>query len=228
VPIPIYKVETGRGKRWNKRRASALVIVLFVIGLTMSLSYAMIRMQNSVANVQTNSGLMGAANQTVMSASMIAIKKIEDGTWGGPGSTATGNLGANQSYSITYTAGDTTIDSGHVDWPDNPYRLTIVATSTISDPGGSGVTAERSETIIVRLVPEQLEDELTDWASFQNYTVYQTGTSHIKMDPPVQIVGPVKLQGTLNIAEHYPAANEQTSNDLLFIVINASSLTDQE
>ncbi|MFT5527076.1 MAG: hypothetical protein ACI9HK_005058, partial [Pirellulaceae bacterium] len=216
------------GRQQKRRKASALVVVLFVIGLTMTLSYAMIRMQHSVAKVQINSGLSATANQTAMSASMIALKKIKEGSWGGPDSTLTGSLGTNETYLITYTSGDSSLDPSHVDWADNPYRITIVAKSTITDAGGSGVTAEHSETFVARLVPEQLESEPSDWATFQNYTIYQTGTGNIKLDPPISIVGPVKLQGQLKLPQHYPIAFEETSNDLLFIVINSSNLTSEE
>jgi hypothetical protein len=120
----------SRKSRFNKRNGSAIIIVMFVLGLTMTLSYSMIRMQHSVATVHLNHNLSGSAKRTATSAAMIALKHVKDGTWGGFGTTISGSLSSTESYEITYTAGDSSLTSSDPEWSDNPYRMTITITAT--------------------------------------------------------------------------------------------------
>jgi hypothetical protein len=231
IPPPFWcqlKLDCNVNVFVQRRKGSALVVVLFVIGLTMTLSYAMIRMQHSVATIHVNSELAGNARQASMSACSIAIKKIQDGTWSGLGTTQTASLGNNTTYSITYAAGDSSLSVGHPDWDDNPYRITITVTGEASDQGGNGVVSQHAQQIVVRLVPEELNDVPSDWATFQNYTLYQTGTGKINIDLPSQLAGAIKLQGDVVLPRHYPTSQVKEDDELLFVAANASALTSQE
>jgi hypothetical protein len=208
-PIPdknFSSVHCGRHRPANPRhrRGVALLMVLLLIALTLAVSYAAMRTQSMQSVVQRNSNRRTAAQQAAVTGMMTALKIMQTSGWGGFGTTLTGTLSSSDSFSAAYTFGDASLTSASSDYCDYPYRGTITVTGKSIDPANSQNVSTYQITAVVRIVPRQLSAEPSDWSTMQQYMLYQTASQPFEIDIPCQMSGPVRIQGSLQIAPHYP------------------------
>jgi hypothetical protein len=221
--------KSARNCRFRKlharmRRGVAVLLVLLLITLTLALSYAAVRTQNLSFMVQRNSDRRVVAQQTAVTGMTMALKKMQDSSWAGFGSTLNGTLTTSESFIATYTFGDASLTSTSPDYNDYPFRGAISVTGKSVDPVNPQSITTYQISAVVRLVPRQTTAEPSDWATMNGYvgynngvfdyhavtdvnkiyTVYQTYSQPFEIDIPCQFTGPVRIQGALKIAPHYP------------------------
>ena len=193
------------------RRGVAVLLVLLLMTLTLAVSYAAIRTQNMAFMVQKNSDRRAIAQQTAVTGMTMAFKKMQNSSWAGFGSTLNGTLSTTESFTATYTYGDASLTSGSPDYNDYPFRGGISVTGKSVDPVNTQSVTTYQISAVVRLVPRQLTAEPSDWSAMQQYMVYQTYSQPFEIDIPCQFSGPVRIQGALKIAPHYPDSPGSTS-----------------
>jgi len=188
----------------SRRRAVATLIVLLLISITFALSYSVMRSQGTAIQIEHNANLGTAARQAAVTGLTAALKKMHTADWAGVDSPLTGSLGGYQGYNVTFTAGDPALTAGHPDYADFPYRVTLLSTGFAADPADPQRISTHRVRAVVRLVPRVLADEPSDWATMQQYTVYQSKTDPFEIDIPCRLEGPVRVQGRLKVGRHYP------------------------
>ena len=193
-----------RGRRYGRRRGVAVVFVLGLISIALALAYSLLRSQSSVVLIQANTNLRSQARQAAVTGLMVGLQKMSSTGWTGVGSTLVGSLSQQDSYSVSYTAGDATIAASD---PSQPYRVTLLSTGYSTDTLQSSQQASYRARAVVQLSPRQLGPQPNNWAAMQNYTFYETGTAAVSVDPPFQIAGPVYLQGSLALGADYNWVN---------------------
>jgi hypothetical protein len=195
-------------RRWKPyyrpRRGVAVLLALLLITLTLALSYAAIRTQNLTFMVQRNSDRRAVAQQTAVTGMTMALKKMQNSSWAGFGSTLNGTLSTTESFSATYTFGDASLTSTSPDCNDYPFRGVIAVTGKSVDPVNPQSVTTYQISAVVRLVPRQMTAEPSDWSAMQQYMVYQSYSQPFEIDIPCQFTGNVRIQGALKIAPHYP------------------------
>ena len=94
--------------------------------------------------------------------------------------------------------------STNTNWP---FRVTMQAVGTASDPAHPTTAAYHGITAVLQLVPRQLTTEPTNWSTMVGYTVYQYTQDNFQLQLPCQVAGNVWLQGTLTLESDYPPYN---------------------
>ncbi len=179
-------------------------MVLLLITMTLAVTYAAVRSQNMAYMIQRNSDRRATAQQVAVTGMRMALKKMQDSSWAGFGSTLNGTLSTSDTFTATYTFGDDSLTSSNPDYNDYPFRGTISVTGKSVDPLNTQSVATYQISAVVHLVPRQMGTEPSDWSTMQQYTVYQTYSQPFEIDIPCQLSGPVRIQGALKIAPHYP------------------------
>ena len=182
------------------RRGVAVVLVLGLISIALALAYALLRSQSTVVLIQANTNLRSQARQAAVTGLMVGLQKMSATGWAGVNTTLSGTLSNQDSYSVSFTAGDSTISASD---PSQPYRVTLLSTGYSTDALQTSQQATYRVRAVVQLSPRQLGPQPNNWAAMQNYTFYETGTAAVSIDPPCQIAGPVYLQGSLALGADY-------------------------
>lgn len=168
------------------------------------MSYAAMRSQSMARKIHHNCDRRASARQAAMTGLTMAIKKIHQSDWGGVGTELSGSLGSYQSFQVTFTAGDPALSADDPDYDNLPYRVTLLSTGYSADPDNPTSIATHQVRAVARLVPRNLEDEPSDWTRMQQYTVFQSRQEDFELDIPCRVEGPLRIQGKLKVARHYP------------------------
>ncbi len=190
-----------RIRNCHRRRGMAVLMVLLLLSLTLGLCYAAIRGQYSAGTIQRNSDRRATARQAAVTGMTMALKKMQRSDWGGVGTSLSGALDSYTTFLTTYTAGDTRLGSAD---PDQPYRVTLLATGYAVDFEHPQSIATYQIQAVVRLIPRALAAEPSDWTAMSGYTLYQTKINTTDIDIPCRFTGPARLQGSLKVALDYP------------------------
>lgn len=192
----------------RRRPGVAVLVVLLLLSITLGLSYAAVRSQYTGLQIQRNADRRISARQAAVTGLTMAIKKMHTGSWQGVDTSISGSLGSDETFHVTYTTGDPSLSPEDPDYEDFPYRVTLVSTGYAADPDNPASIATYRIRAVVRLIPRALADEPADWSGMQNYTVYQSKKDPFEVDIPCRLEGPVRVQGKLKIATHYPNAGD--------------------
>src|SRR5579871_2531730 len=176
------------------RRGISIVVVLGLIAVTMAASYALMRAESSTVRIQQNSNRQALARQAAMVGLSVALHNMEQSSWGGVGTTTTGTLDSQNSFSVTYTAGDSSLTSSSPSYSEYPYRVTLVSTGTSVDPSNLQSKGTHKVQAVVRLVPRATASGPSDLATIANYTVYQTKNDDFEFQVPMHVQGKVRVQ----------------------------------
>jgi len=202
--VPATWDENARKRLRAGRRGATVLIVLLLLCITLGLSYAIVRSQTTALEVQQNASVRVSARRAALTGLAAGLKEMHTSEWcygEGVDTTLSGWIGDHERYQVSYAAGDPSLA---LDDPDYPYRVTLLSTGTATDPTDPERSATHQARAVVRLAPRSVADEPTDWATMQGYTVYQSKYDHFDVDVPCRMVGPVRVQGRLEVAEHYP------------------------
>lgn len=187
-----------------RRRGMTVILVLGVMGITLAASYAVLHSQTVAAQIQSNSQLRDTARQAAFAGLAVGLRKMHENAWTGVGSSHAGRLSNTQTYTVTWVQGDTALESSSGDMSEWPYRVTVRAAGTASDPA-LGTTATWQAEAVVRLVPKALSTQPADWATMLQYTMYQTEKKKFVLEIPCQVRGNVLVRGMLEVANKYPS-----------------------
>ncbi|MFH1919678.1 MAG: hypothetical protein ABIP48_07345 [Planctomycetota bacterium] len=191
----------------RRRRGVTVLVVMLLIAITLGLSYAVVRSQMTALQIQRNADVRLSARRAAVTGLTMGLKKMQTGAWcdgAGVNMTLAGSVGDYESYEVAYAVGDPSLATDDL---ENAYRITLLSTGTATDPSDAARTATHQARAVVRLVPRALYDEPTDWATMQQYTVYQSKNDSFEIDIPCRLEGPIRVQGKLMIATHYPDNN---------------------
>lgn len=201
----------------NVRRAKgvAYILILGLVSITMALSYSMLRSQVTATLVQDNLSRQANARDAARAGLNIALRSLNSATWGGIGSTVSGSLSSNQSYSATFSAGDPSLDTSNPDpFLNDPAKLTqllcrvtIVSTGTALSSDSPTASTYKIRAV-AELVRRKLDDPPTNWSDSQNFTVYQldSNNSDLKIEMPAQINGAMRIGRRATLATTYPTS----------------------
>jgi len=202
--VPATSDENPRKRLRAARRGVTVLIVLLLLSITLGLSYAMVRSQTTALQIQQNANVRVSARRAALTGLTVALKEMHTTEWcygDGVNTTLSGPIGDHESYQVTYAAGDPSLA---VDDPEYPYRVTLLSTGTATDPSDPERTSTHRAQAVVRLAPRSVADEPSDWATMQQYTVYQSKFEPFEVDIPCRMEGPVRVQGRLKFATQYP------------------------
>ena len=201
-PTRLAATRQGSERPLRRRRGISVVIVLAMVAIAMATSYSLMRTQFSAVRIQQNSNRHALARQAAMVGLSVAIRKMEVSGWGGVNTTITGSLNTQDSYSVTYTAGDDSLTSGSANYAEYPYRVTLISTGTSTDSGSSPSRATHKVRAVVRLIPRKLASAPSDLATIDNYTWYQSHNDTFQFQSPLHVQGKVRVQGEVELADY--------------------------
>lgn len=198
-------------RRATRRRGVAVLLVLLLLSITLGLSYAMVRTQNTVSAIGRNADRRTLAREAAIAGLGLAYQKMFSRTWGGVGTTLSRSLTSYESFSVTYTAGDVTMLDSQGNLPTDaadrnkyPYRVTLVSTGTSIDPSDPSRVATHKARSVVQLIPKALASEPSRWSEALGFTLYQCNWADwCNIGVPFRAVGRVRLGALLELAQDY-------------------------
>lgn len=182
---------------------STVVLVLLVLSVSMALSYAVMRSQGMMLRIQSNSQRNGLARDAAVAGMNRALHHMQQANWAGVDTTLSGDVGPNERFVVRYTAGDPSLVPGSADYWRLPYRVTLLSTGFAADPGQPGVESTYQVQAVVELVPRALGAPPAEWDDIRQHTVYQLANEEFRIEVPCHVSGPVRLQGTFEVATPY-------------------------
>jgi len=196
------RTRTKRGQR----RGMAVIVVLGLLAITLSLSYALLRTQGTAALIARNSSRQLDAKLAAEAGLAAALRKMHEDGWAGVSSTLSANVDSNTSYFVEYATGDASLTSTHPSFSEYPFRVTITATGTATDPLQSSMQTTYRLQAVVQLVRRALRtSNPASWSTYLTPTVYQWSTSDAHLNFPLRIEGPTTFLGRVRLCTNYPA-----------------------
>jgi hypothetical protein len=181
-----------------------IVVAMALLSIAMALSYSVLRTQGMAVQIQSNSNLRERARQAAWSGFAAGLRNMHQSAWAGVDSSFGGKVNATDSYSVGYATGDPALTPQSANYSDYPYRVTLSITGSAVDPAHPNVTATYALRAVVRLAPQQLAPEPSNWTAMQQNTVYQWTAGAFTIDWPCQIQGNLYLQGAMSVCPSYP------------------------
>jgi hypothetical protein len=190
----------SRGRRARDRRGVAVLVVMAVIAIALATAYSLLRSQATVIQIQANTNQRTQARQAAVTGLLVAMQKMSVTGWSGVNTTLTGALSNQDSYTVSFTAGDPTLATND---PNQPYRVTLVSTGYSANVLQSGQQASYRTRAVMRLVAKQLGQQPTNWPTMLQNVVYQNGSGKLVLNPPCQMQGPLLVQGGVQLGQDY-------------------------
>jgi hypothetical protein len=189
----------------------AVLLVLLLLSITLGLSYAMVRTQNTVSAIARNSDRRLLAREAALAGLTMAYQNMFSQSWGGVGTSFSRSLTSYESFTVTFTAGDPTLlksdgtlDKDKSDYRRYPFRVTLASTGTSIDPGDSTRVATHKARAIVQLIPMALASEPNRWSEALGFTLYQCSWSdYSTVAVPFRATGRVRLGALFSLGESY-------------------------
>jgi len=188
-----------------RQRGFSIIAVMAILSVAVVMTYAMLRADVMSIQLSRNTDRASAARQAARTGLAMAIRRMHHASeWGGVSSVYSQSLGATESFTATYSAGDPNLTTTDPDWEDYPYRVTIDVQGFAVDTMVSNNVAIANIRAVVKLVPVAMPAELTNWSTVLQHTIYQADNLDVKIELPCRFEGSVRLQGPLLIADQYP------------------------
>ena len=199
----------------------ALILILGMLAITIAVSYALMRSQVQTTLLQNNAQTNSLARQAAEAGLNQAIRKLTTDSWGGVGTTFTGNVDSQSSYSVTYTAGDASLLPSDPNYAEYPFRVTITSTGTALNSADNTLPTTYTMSAVLQLVRRALNTSATPslWNTMNGFTCYQWNSSatvwNVNIDAPVQFQGPTSFMGkvlfqTLSVDSTDPSSPSRT------------------
>ncbi len=203
-----HALPRGTVEAVRRRRGYSMMIVLGLLSVGMSLSYAALHSQATNVRLARNVQLSDSAHEAALTGLSVALRRLNQSSWAGVDQAITGTLSASSGYAVTFETGDDRLLPSDPDYSLWPYRLTLTSQGYAQDPRLTQAIALRTVRAVVQLVPRQLASAPADWRRFQDFTVFQHRDRDFSLHVPSRIAGPVWIQGVLKIAHDYPRDND--------------------
>ncbi len=183
----------------------AVVVVLGLLAITLSLSYALLRTQGTASLIARNSSRQLDARLAAEAGLAAALRKMHEDGWAGVSSTLAANVDTNTSYAVAYTTGDASLATTDANYAEYPFRVTITSTGTATDPLQPSMQTIYRLQAVVQLVRRALRSSNpTGWSNYLTPTVYQWSSSDAHLNFPLRIEGPTTFLGRVRLATNYP------------------------
>jgi len=206
---------TRDGGKRLRRRGMALILVLGLLAITMAVSYALMRSQVQTTLLQSNAQTNNVARQAAEAGLRQAIRKMSTEAWGGVGTTFTGSVDSQSSFSASYTAGDAALPTSDANYP---FRVTVTSTGTALNQGDSTLTTTYNASAVLQLVRRALNTTATpgSWNTMNGFTCYQWNSSAtvwtVEIDAPIQFQDANCFLGKMNFQRLSVDAPNSNSN----------------
>ena len=105
-------------RKYVSRRGMTVILVLGLLAITLSLSYAMLRTQTTSARIQSNQKRRMDARQAAITGMQVALRRMHEASWAGVDVPLSGTLGTGVGYRVTFATGDATLTNRPVDRSD--------------------------------------------------------------------------------------------------------------
>lgn len=201
----------------QRPRGIAVVMVLGLLAITLAISYATLRGQGTNSQLSRNNSRSVDARAAAQSGLAVALRKISENNWAGINVGLSANITNNSWYQVSFTHGDTSLQSSDAQYSELPFRVTIDSVGYAADPLNTAVRSEHRCRCVVQLQRKQLTTVPANWNTVRNYNVYQYSNKDAYVQFPVRINGPTCLMGKLLLCNEYPGGTttlELYLNDL--------------
>ena len=182
----------------------AVVLVMVIIAISLAVSYSMLRTQTTALDLNSNTARQVDAHHVAVTGISVAMQKMSAANWAGVSSIVSDNISPYESYTVTYTTGDSSLTPGSSNYAEYPYRVTLLSIGYAVDPSDSTRRATHRVRAVVQLVRRKLSTVSSAWTNAQAYTVLQWGNDEARFDLTNRIEGPVQFQGPLQVCPTYP------------------------
>jgi hypothetical protein len=192
-----------RFRRLMRRPGMTVLVVMALISIALAMSYSIMRSQMTGIQLQANSDRRNMARQAALAGMNAAMRNMRLSAWSGVGVPLTASLNSTDSYSVSFTAGDSTLVAGAAAYSEYPYRVTVISTGTSVDPAHSTVSSTYRVKAVMRLIPRQTSANPSNWSTLMSYVVYQLAGAETYLALPCHIDGPVRLQDRITLDDPY-------------------------
>lgn len=193
----------------ERRRGFSVLIVLLLIAVTLSLSYASIRTQSVNSRIQRNATFGVSASSAAASGLATALKTIHTTAWQGVDTTLIGRLSPYENFTVEFVAGDDELEMGDAEYERYPYRVMLKATGYAADPIHPTVIATHHAEAVVELIPRALSSSATELNELTAHTVCQWRTGACSLAVPFRIEGPARFRGRVNLDQDLEWTTDQ-------------------
>lgn len=193
LPYRMRRTFAGRGRR----RGYALIVALALLALGMGTAVVMLRTSDLSVRSTMRDDLKRRAEGAAQSALNLGIDVIRRRSWTGVNWEFSGSWMDGASYQVRYLAGDASLSPTSADYAYYPYRVTIQASATVTDPAEPTAISTSVATAVVELIPKKLQGSLSGYGARNDYAYYQldrfNSTGEVKLELPFQFVGKTRL-----------------------------------
>ncbi len=193
-------MRNARNHRKRRRGFSALVVLL-LIAVTLSLSYASIRSQSVNVRIQRNASFRISARAAALSGLTTALKAMHTDAWTGVDSTLTGRLGPHENFEVRFTTGDPQLTEADARYDRYPLRVTLDATGYAADPVYPSSIATHRAQAVVELIPRALSEPPAGLDDLLAHTMSQWDSGACSICVPFRVEGPVRFRDRLNLSQ---------------------------
>ncbi|HEV7281850.1 MAG TPA: hypothetical protein VGN57_16740 [Pirellulaceae bacterium] len=180
-----------------RRRGYALLVALALLALGMGAAVVMLKTSDLSVRSTTRDDLKRRADGAAQSAVELGIDVIRRRSWSGVNWEFAGSWLDGAAFRVRYLPGDASLTSGSADYAYYPYRVTIEATATVSDPSEPAAVTTSVATAVVELMPKKLQGALSGYGDRNDYAYYQldrfNSTGEVRLEPPFQFVGTTRF-----------------------------------
>lgn len=193
----------------ERRRGFSVLIVLLLIAVTLSLSYASIRTQSVNRRIQRNATFGVSARSAAASGLATALATMHTTAWRGVDTTLTGRLSRYENFTVEFVTGDDDLEPSDADYDRYPYRVTLKATGYAADPIHPTVIATHHARAVVELIPRALSSSDTELNELTAHTVCQWRSGACSLAVPFRIEGPARFRGQVRLDQELKWTTDQ-------------------
>jgi hypothetical protein len=141
------------------------------------------------------------AHNAAMAGLAAGIRRMHANSWSGVNTSFSGAVNSNDTYTVSYVAGDSQLLPTDPNFRDWHLRVTVVATGKSTSPTSTDIYSTHEVRAVAQLVPRALGTQPSQWSQVANYVLYQTSNAKFTMQVPGRVEGPVRLQGEVELGE---------------------------
>ncbi len=158
----------------HARRGFSALIVLLLIAVTLSLSYASMRSQSVNARIQRNASSRVCARSAALAGLTLGLKVMHTDDWQGVDTELKGVLSPYETFTVEFKTGDGSIEDDSVTHLQSALRVTLTSEGRARDPNNPKRVTTHTEKAVVELIPawNPFEQDCK-WPRLNDFTSYQ-------------------------------------------------------
>ncbi len=215
---------SGARRRWGV----SLVIVLGILTITLAMSYAIVRVQATSVQIQSNGKRTLNARQAALTGVSEGLRRMRLANWPGVDTSFTIQVGDDAWSDVVYSTGDSSLLPSSSDYAEFPYRVTVTSTGYAADPTDPDHRAMYKIEAVSQLIRRALYAAPQQWDATQNYTLLQWSSQDIVAELPLHVEGAAYMAGALRLAETYPTDARPFDGNLDEIAVYEKAISASE